>query len=145
MGRSPMMETRVTPTRTAGVDVQFVAGHQFDESQRGEGEADDHEPRSGLGAEVGSSLGHDDEQCDEDHGGDDARDGAGDVPPVDRMLVEQDHHEEEGDGDRLGDDARDENIADLTLGGVSALGLHGRVIGPGPSLLYPRRRLAPIG
>ena len=26
-----------------GVDVQFVAGPQFDEPQRGEGEADDHE------------------------------------------------------------------------------------------------------
>ncbi len=128
------------------VGPELVVRAQFDESQGGEGQADDHEPRRGLSGQIGFSLGDDDEERDVDDRCQDAADGTEDVPPLDRVPIDEDHGEEDGDGDGLGDDPGDETVADLTLGGMGEVELHRRVIGPGRVVLYPAcRQPARIG
>ena len=66
-----------------------------------------------------------------DHRDDDAGHGAQDVPPPDRVWIDEDHGQEHGDGDRFGDDPGDQTLADLASGGMGEVELHRWVIGPG--------------
>ena len=125
------------------VGPELVVRAQFDEGQGGEGQADDHESRRGLSGQIGFSLGDDDEERHVDDRYQDAADGTEDVPPLDRVPIDEDHGEQDGDGDGLGDDPRDEAVTDLTLGGMGEVELHRRVIGPGRVVLYPACRSGP--